>query len=85
MDMKWVERTIMTILLAIIAYLWQQQSAKLERLLQEFSNYKVYVAENFVSKEDYNRDMKNIDRKLDRILEILDKKADKDEIYRRMR
>jgi len=48
-------------------------------------NYRVYVAENFVSKQDYNRDMKNIDKKLDRILEILDKKADRDEIFRRIK
>ena len=85
MDMKWVERTIITIAISIIGYLWVQQTSKVEKILQSFMNYRVYVAENFVSKKDYNRDMKNIDRKLDRILEILDKKADRDEIFRRIK
>jgi len=85
MDMKWVERTIITIAISIIGYLWVQQTSKVEEILQSFMNYRVYVAENFVSKQDYNRDMKNIDKKLDRILEILDKKADRDEIFRRIK
>lgn len=85
MDMKWIERTIITLLIGVIAFVWKQQTDKIDTVLQSFMDYKVYVAENFVSKKDYNRDMKNIDKKLDRILELLDKKADRDELFRRIK
>lgn len=85
MDMKWVERTIIMILIGIIAFVWKQQTEKIDQILNSFMDYRVYVAENFVSKKDYNRDMRSIDRKLDRILEILDKKVDRDEIFRRIK
>ncbi len=85
MDMKWIERTIITLVFALIAYIWNEQAKKIDIMVRSFMNYKVYVAENFVSKKDYNRDMKKIDQKLDRIIEILDKKADKDEIFRRIK
>lgn len=85
MDMKWIERTIITLLIGVIAFVWKQQTDKIDTVLQSFMDYKVYVAENFVSKKDYNRDMKKIDQKLDRILELLDKKADRDELFRRIK
>ena len=85
MDMKWIERTIITLLIGVIAFVWKQQTDKIDTVLQSFMDYKVYVAENFVSKKDYNRDMKKIDRKLDKILELLDKKADRDELFRRIK
>ena len=83
MDMKWVERTLITIAISVIGYLWMQQTSRIEHVLQNFMDYRVYVAENFVSKKDYNRDMKKIDQKLDKILELLDKKTDKNDLYRR--
>lgn len=50
---------------------------KISKNTEELANHKQHVAENYVPKEDYREDMRDIKGDLKTIIEKIDRKADK--------
>lgn len=71
-------------LCAVLWYLFHEARAKAEATARELAQYKVHIAENYVTHNDLTKAIDAISRsinavfaKLDRIEDKLDKKADK--------
>jgi septal ring factor EnvC (AmiA/AmiB activator) len=71
-------------LCAVLWFLFREARAKADATAKEFAEYKVHIAENYVTHNDLTKAIDAISRsieavfaKLDRIEDKLDKKADK--------
>jgi septal ring factor EnvC (AmiA/AmiB activator) len=75
---------LVTILCAVLWFLFREAKTRAEATAREFAEYKVHIAENYVTHADLTKAIDAISRsieavfaKLERIEDKLDKKADK--------
>ena len=70
-SITWLEKAILGILISIFAYLWVQHDTRIAKNTDDIQQSRLYIAQHYVNKSDYQRDMNKIDKKLDMILKIL--------------
>lgn len=64
-------QVITTVVVGIIGFYMKRDAKKTDRVAEDLPKFKLEVAENYVRKDDYNRNQSEIIRRLDKLQEML--------------
>ena len=64
-------QVITTVVVGIIGFYMKRDAKKTDRVAEDLPRFKLEVAENYVRKDDYNRNQSEIIRRLDKLQEML--------------